>query len=271
MAKSGDKSGHQTRPRGGAADGSDSRTARPREDHPGAGHRGRLRDKFLAFGLEKFTDEEVLELLLTLATPRQDCKQQARALMKNFGNLRRVFEADREELARIKGIGPKNALGIKLIHQVARRYLRERLIHGEALSSSSQAFEFLNLTMRDLKREVFRVIFLTNKNRVITTEDVFSGTLTRSAVYPREVVSRALHHGAAKLIIAHNHPAGDPRPSADDLNLTRQLVMACGTVDIGVMDHLIIGDNQYYSLADQGHLKNFRQEAERVFNPGRGD
>lgn len=265
------KTGQPSNDQAGSQSDSPAKAAGRPKPHPGAGHRGRLRDKFLAHGLEKFTDEEVLELLLTLATPRQDCKQQARALMKNFGNLRRVFEAERDELARIKGIGPKNALGIKLIHQVARRYLRERLIHGEALSSSSQAFEFLNLTMRDLKREVFRVIFLSNKNRVITTEDVFTGTLTQSAVYPREVVSRALHHGSAKLILAHNHPAGDPRPSPDDLSLTRRLVMACRTVDIGVLDHLIIGDNQYYSLADQGHLKIFDQEAEQVLNSARRD
>jgi DNA repair protein RadC len=239
---------------------------KPRPDHPGSGHRSRLREKFLAHGLAKFTDEEVLELLLTLATPRQDCKQQARALMKRFGNLRLVFEADREDLAQIKGIGPKNVLGIKLIHQVARRYLRQRLIHGEAITTSAQAFDFLNLTMRDLKREVFRVIFLSNKHQVITVEDVFVGTLTQSAVYPREVVARALHHNAAKLIFAHNHPSGDPTPSADDRRLTRQLVFACRAVDVGVLDHLVIGNNQFYSLADEGHIKTCQQEADRLLN-----
>jgi DNA repair protein RadC len=239
---------------------------KPRPAHPGTGHRGRLRDKFLAHGLAKFTDEEVLELLLTLGTPRQDCKQQARALMKRFGNLRLVFEADPAELAQIKGLGPKNVLGIKLIHQVAGRYLRQRLIHGEALNTSAQAFDFLNLTMRDLKREVFRVIFLTNKHQVITVEDVFEGTLTQSAVYPREVVARALRHTAAKLIFAHNHPSGDPTPSVDDRRLTRQLIFACRAVDIGVLDHLVIGNNRYSSLSDDGYIKKFQQEADRLLN-----
>jgi DNA repair protein RadC len=237
-----------------------------RPTHPGSGHRGRLREKFLAHGLAKFTDEEVLELLLTLGTPRRDCKQQARDLMKRFGNLRLVFEADQRELAQIKGLGPKNVLGIKLIHQVARRYLRERLVHGQAVKTSAQAFDFLNLTMRDLKREVFRVIFLSNKNQVITVEDVFVGTLTQSAVYPREVVAQALHHNAAKLIFAHNHPSGDPTPSIDDLRLTKQLVFACRAVDIGVLDHLVIGNNRYCSLADEGHIKAFQQEADRRLN-----
>ncbi|MFZ5585866.1 MAG: RadC family protein [Thermodesulfobacteriota bacterium] len=216
--------------------------------HPGQGHRRRLRDKFLAHGLAKFTDEEVLELLLTLATPRRDCKQQARALLAHFGGLRAVLEAAPADLAGLDGIGPKNILGLKLIPAVARRYLEDRLLTG-GLAQLHEVSDYLLWTMAPLAREVFRVLLLDQSRRVTASEDLFAGTLGEAVVYPREVVAKALAGGAAAILCAHNHPGGDPRPSRDDLDLTRRLYFACRGVGLELVDHLIVGRERVHSLA----------------------
>ena len=124
------------------------------------GHRERLRQKFLRHGLEKLADEEIIELLLTLATPRRDCKQAAREALRRFGSLAGVLEAPADQLQEVAGIGAKNVLGLKLVHEVARKFLRERLVGRDFLSSSKEVYEYLLHSLRDLKREVFKVIFL---------------------------------------------------------------------------------------------------------------
>jgi DNA repair protein RadC len=116
--------------------------------------------------------------------------------------------------------------------------------------------------MRDKNRECFKVIYLDAKNRVIETETLFKGTLTASSVYPREVVAAAMNHHAAALIFAHNHPSGDPNPSREDISLTRQLLFACRVMGITVHEHLVIGDNRYFSFADQGHIARMNREFE---------
>lgn len=222
--------------------------------NPAEGHRARLRDKFLAHGLMKFTDEEALELLLTLATPRRDCKQQARALLGSLGSLRAVLEAPPQELAKIKGIGPKNILGLKLVPAVARRYLEDKLMTGGSLADPSQAGEYLRLCMGPLKQEVFRVLLLDGRRRVLANEELFAGTINQAVVYPREVVARALAAGAAAVVAAHNHPGGDPTPSREDRALTRQLYFACRGVGLELVDHLVVGGETVYSFRAQGEL-----------------
>jgi len=232
----------------------------PAEGHPGEGHRERLREKFLAHGLDKFTDEEVLELLLTLATPRRDCKQQARQLMAALGNLQAVLDAAPQALARIKGIGPKNILGLKLVPAVARRYLEDRLLHGGVFQNADQAAEYLELTMRPLTREVFRVMLLDAQRQVRGVEDLAAGTLNEAVVYPREVVAKALAGGAAAIVCAHNHPSGDAAPSRADRELTRRLYHACAGVGVELMDHVIVGAGRLYSFAASGELAAFANE-----------
>ena len=222
--------------------------------HKGEGHRQRLREKFLTSGLSGFHDYEVIELLLTLATPRKDCKDAAKAALKHFKTLQGVLEASPKSLCEVSGIGPKNLLGIKLIKAVADRYLEKRLIRKDPLNNSKELFDYLYHRIREKNRECFNVVFLDAKNKVITTETLFEGTLTASSVYPREVVLSALNHNAAALIFAHNHPSGDPKPSPDDFSITRQLVFACKVIGITVHEHLIIGDNRYFSFADEGLL-----------------
>lgn len=224
------------------------------------GHRERLRDKFLAHGLDKFTDEEVLELLLTLATPRQDCKQRARELLKKFGNLTFVLEAQPTELAMIEGIGPKNILGLKLIPAVARRYLADKVKNLPSIENFSQLSAYLRLTMGGLEQEVFRVIMLDVRRRVLGNEDLFQGTIDKAAVYPREVVKTALQHSASYLVCAHNHPSGNVQPGQMDIELTRRLYYACRAVDITLLDHLIVGRQDVYSFAQNGAMRQLELE-----------
>jgi len=232
------------------------------KQHKGEGHRKRLRDKFLTSGLSGFHDYEVVELLLTLATPRKDCKAAAKEALRRFKTLQGVLEASAKELCEVDGIGPKNLLGIKLIKAVGDRHLKGKLIEKDPLNNSQELFDYLYHSIRDKSRECFNVIFLDAKNRVISTETLFEGTLTASSVYPREVVIAALNHRAAALIFAHNHPSGDPQPSTEDVAITRRLVFACKVMGITVHEHLIIGNNRYFSFADQGYIARMNREFE---------
>ncbi|MFP4454150.1 MAG: RadC family protein, partial [Desulfobacterales bacterium] len=155
------------------------------QSHKGNGHRRRLREKFLESGLSGFHDYEVVELLLTLATPRKDCKQPAKEAVKRFGSLPGVLEAPEKELCEIKGIGPKNVFGIKLVPAVAKRYLEKKVVRTDPISNAGALFDYLYHSMADKGRECFKVLFLDAKNRVLGMETLFEGTLTAGAVYPR--------------------------------------------------------------------------------------
>ncbi len=233
----------------------------------GKGHRQRLREKFIAGGLDRFSDEEVLEFLLTLGTPRRDLKAEAREALKRFGSLSGVLSAPIEKLTQIKGIGPKNALYLSFVHQVAGRYLRDRARGKTFLGSSKAVFDYLFHSMRDLKREIFKVLFLNRKNELLSDQDVFLGSLTGSVIYAREVVTLALEHKAAALVFVHNHPSGDPTPSHEDKSLTRDLVWASQLLTIQVLDHVIIGNNTYFSFADEGHIARYMKDFEQRFSP----
>ncbi len=222
-----------------------------------AGHRKRLREKFVKSGIAGFHDYEIIELLLSLGTPRRDCKQQAKEAIKRFKTLRGVLEAPPEELQKITGIGPHNSFGIKLVQEVAREFLKEKLIEKPIYTSADEVFDYLYHSMRDLKKEVFKVVYLNSQNQIIETEDLFHGTVNSSAVSPREVVESTLKHNAVSLIFAHNHPSGNPEPSNSDRELTRDLIYAANTVQIKVLDHIIIGNNRYYSFAGQGLIEEY--------------
>lgn len=231
----------------------------------GEGHRERLRDRFLEAGLHRFSDEEVIEFLLTLGTPRKDVKIQARQALKKFGSLSAVVSAPREKLLEIKGIGPKNALYLRLVHEIAGRYLRDRARAANFLNSSRAIFDYLFHDLRGKKREVFKVLFLNRKNELIKDQDIFLGTLTASAVYPREILTSALENAAAAMVFVHNHPSGDPTPSSQDRRMTRDLVWASQLIGIHVLDHVIIGYDTYYSFADEGLIQQFSKEFDAVF------
>jgi DNA repair protein RadC len=230
-----------------------------------AGHRSRLRKRFLSAGLERFSDEEVVEFLLSLGTPRKDVKLPARETLARFGSISGVLSASLEELTEVGGIGTKNALYLKFIHDVAGRYLKDRAIGKPFFGSSKDIFDYLFHSMRDLTREVFRVLFLNRKNELIGDEDLFMGTLTGSAVYPREIMTHSLQHNAAALVCVHNHPSGDPSPSPEDRRLTRDLIWTGKLLGIQILDHIIIGHNTYFSFADDGLVRRFSSEYSRWF------
>lgn len=221
------------------------------------GHRKRLREKFIKGGLAGFHDYEIIELLLTLGSPRKDCKPQAKEAIKRFKTLRGVLEATPEELQQISGIGPHSAFGIKLAQEVAREFLKEKIIDKPIYKSSQEIFDYLYHSMRDLKQEIFKVIYLNSQNQIIEIVDLFEGTVTSSSVSPRRVIESAIKHNAASLIFVHNHPSGNPEPSESDKEITRNLVYAGCVTQIGVLDHIIIGENRYFSFAGEGLIEEY--------------
>ncbi|MDH5465950.1 MAG: DNA repair protein RadC [Candidatus Aminicenantes bacterium] len=234
-----------------------SRRGKDRSVRHRGGHRERLREKFLKGGLSAFLDYEVIELLLTLGTPRKDCKQQAKDALMKFRSLRGVLEAPADELLRIKGIGPHNIFGLRLIQDVSRRFLKERMMSKPYCHSSKEVFDYLYHSLRDVKKEQFKVLFLDAKNHILEGKTVFEGTVDTSAVYPREIVKEALKCDASSLIFVHNHPSGDPEPSASDREITRELVFAAAVMQLKVLDHIIIGNNCYFSFADEGLIEEY--------------
>ncbi len=216
------------------------------------GHYARLRQRFLSGGIDGFLDYEVVEILLKLADNRRDQKITAKLLLSKFKSLRGVLEANPEKLKKIKGIGDANIFGLKLVQSVARRYLKEQIIGEDYIQSSENVLDYLRHNLRDRGREVFLVVLLNGRNKVLDIVELFEGTLTTSAVYPREVIKLILEKDAAAVIFVHNHPSGNPNPSKDDQNLTQKLKVACATIDVQLHDHLIIAGNDYTSMADKG-------------------
>lgn len=224
------------------------------------GHRKRLREKFLKSGLAGFHDYEIVELLLSLGTPRKDCKLPAKEAIKRFQTLRGVLEAPAEELQKIEGIGAHSAFGIKLVQEVSREFLKAKILDKPFYKSSQEVFDYLYHSMRGLKKEVFKVVYLNNQNQIIDTVDLSAGTVNSSSVSPREVVEGAIKNNATALIFVHNHPSGNPEPSTSDRGLTRELVYAGRIMQLKVLDHIIIGDNRYYSFSGEGLIEEYETD-----------
>ena len=231
----------------------------------GAGHRGRLRDRFLERGADTFSDAEVLELLLSFGTPRRDCKEPARAALKEFGTLAAVLEAPGYALEKIKGIGQKNSFAIQFVQAVSRRYLKQRLLGRKHLHSSTEVRDYLLHSMRDLQREVLTVIFLDSTHAIIESVVMAEGTVNVNTIYPREIVKKALELNAAALIIAHNHPSGHLKPSPQDIQLTKSLALLSSMMQLNLLDHIIIGDGAF-SFADAGHMAEIHKDVQVVLS-----
>ncbi len=229
----------------------------------GAGHRERLRSRFMEKGIVGFTDAEILEILLTFGTPRSDCKEAAKALLKEFGSFSAVIDAPTSALERVRGVGSKNSFALRFLHAAASHYLRDRLQGKEYIRSSAEVVRYLSHSMRGLKREVFKVVFLDSSHGIIDVETLSEGTVNINTVYPREVISRALALHAAALIIAHNHPSGSLQPSAQDKALTKTLYFLCSSLQLELLDHIIIGDGSF-SFADCGLMTEIRTDSEKV-------
>lgn len=222
------------------------------EKQKGAGHRERLRTRFLETGFDGFLDYEVVELLLTLGTPRRDCKQIAKEAIKKFGGLQKVLDASPEELQQIEGVGPFNIFGLKLFQAVSERYQKEKILKKSSLTSPKAVAKYLREKLGREKKEYFVILSLDSRNNLIKISDVSIGTLNANLVHPREVFKEAIFASAAQVILAHNHPSGDTEPSEDDLEITKELVKAGKILGIKVVDHIIITRNGFLSFKEKG-------------------
>lgn len=216
------------------------------------GHRDRSRQKYLREGISGWHDYEVLELLLYYPIPRKDTKLLAKNLLKKFKTVSRVLNADIKELREVEGISDNTAVFLKLMQDITVLCRHEELDGRDLLNSPGLVSEYLKSSLKYSPDEEFRVLFLNTRNRLIEAETLHTGTVNRSVVYPRKVVERALYHHAAGVILSHNHPAGSLSPSPDDIEATKSIRKALDTVDINLLDHVIIGGNGYFSFAENG-------------------
>ncbi|NQT30449.1 MAG: DNA repair protein RadC [Candidatus Saganbacteria bacterium] len=211
----------------------------------------RPREKLLEQGADKLSNAELLAIFLRSGVNGKSALDLAHDLLSKFTGLRGLLTLSNDDLIKIKGLGQAKVAKLKAILELSKRYLEESLKPKLCLDSSELVFNFLYHTMRDLDYEIFKVIFLNAQNEVLKIENLFKGSLTKNSVYPREVIKSALQYKSAAMIIAHNHPSGNPHPSPGDLKTTKQLVRICKIMGIEILDHIIVGDNRYFSFADQ--------------------
>lgn len=228
-----------------------TQTARKETPHY-HGHRDRLRQRFLEHGPEGFADYELLELVLFLAIPQKDVKPLAKALIARFGGLAEAMNAPAEELVKIDGIKENTAAALKAITALSHRALKQELMKKPVLNSWMRLMDYFHATMAHETREHFRILFLNKKNEMIADEIQQSGTVDHTPAYPREIMKRALELGATALILVHNHPSGDPRPSQADIDMTRLIQKAAEPFAITIHDHVIISRGGYTSFKNEG-------------------
>ena len=214
----------------------------------------RPREKLLQQGVGMLSDAELLAIFLRVGVTGKSAVDLARDLLTRFGSLNGIFSATLKDISQVNGIGASKYAQLQAIFEMSRRALQEEMQLRDVLSSPKQVRDYLCLRLGQLSREVFIVLFLDAQNRVLAQEVLFSGTLTQTSVYPREVVKRALHHNAASVIFAHNHPSGLAQQSRADELLTTSLKQALALVDIRVLDHFIVAGNTTLSFAEQGLL-----------------
>ncbi len=218
------------------------------------GHRGRMRDKLLSRGPDALADYELLEMLLFLAMPKGDAKPLAKSLINRFGSFARVLAAPQRELMETRGLGPHSVAALKLVQAAALRMQQAELIEAPVLNNWDRLMAYLNAAISRERIEQFRVLFLDTKNRLIADEAQARGTVNHTPVYPREVVKRALELHATALILVHNHPSGDPTPSAADVEMTKEVKRAGAVLSIVLHDHVIVGNGQWFSFRREGLL-----------------
>ena len=214
-----------------------------------AGHRQRVRDRLMALGGDSFTDVEMLEAVLHLIIPQKDTKDLAKLLLKRFGTFSGVLSAPPAELQKFKGLGETTIANLKIVLSAAQRFGRDQVDREQPiLSSWSQLMDYCRAAMAFEDVEQLRILFLDKKNRLIADEVQQTGTVDHTPVYPREVIKRTLELNATALILVHNHPSGDPSPSAADVQMTKQIVAVAKPLGITVHDHIVIGKAGHASM-----------------------
>ena len=216
------------------------------------GHRKRLQEKFTTAGMGALHDYEALELLLTYVIRQQDVKRQAKVLFEKFGSIKGILDAETCDLKTVLGIGDRSVNLFKLIKEIAALYLKQKAKEKPQIACTSELFDFCLTAMGGKKDEEFCVIYLDAQNQIIEVETVQKGIANQAVVYPRQVLESALRKKASALILAHNHPSGHVRPSDADIRLTKTIQDAARMLDILVHDHIIIGENRFFSFREEG-------------------
>lgn len=214
----------------------------------------RPREKMRLHGAAHLSDYELLAICLRTGYRGVNAVKLASELFDHFGGLKGVLTASPAALIERPGMGPAKAAQLEAVLELARRQLQEQLKRGEAMTRPEITKQYLSMRLGAQRREVFCCLFLNSQHHLLAGEDLFSGTIDGAAVYPREVVVRALFHNAAAVIFAHNHPSGVAEPSQADLRITRRLTDALQLVDVRVLDHIIVGDGDPLSFAERGLL-----------------
>jgi DNA repair protein RadC len=218
-----------------------------------------LEERFIRSGFEGFSDQQLIEVLLSLVLPPRQAKNSSKQCVEHFKNLRGLLAASPQELQQV-GVPPHCVCGIKLLHELPEQVLKARLIDQPAYNASGEFFDYLRYSMQDLTQEVFKVIYTNNQNRILHAINLFEGTLDSVSIRPREIVESAMEHRATALVFAHNHPTGDPKPSKSDKQLTRDLVFTGMIMQIRVLDHIVIGGDTYFSFADAGLIQKYEDD-----------
>jgi len=214
----------------------------------------RPREKLLGRGPSALSDAELLAIFLRTGVRGKTAVDLARELLTDFGGLRPLLESGQQRFCSHHGLGAAKYAQLQAVLEMARRHLQEQLYRGNSLENPDATRQFLSSRLRHLPYEVFACLFLDNRHRVIDFEELFRGTIDGASVHPREVVRRALHHNAAAVILAHNHPSGIAEPSRADMQLTHRLVESLTLVDVRVLDHVVVGDGDGVSFAESGLL-----------------
>lgn len=227
-------------------------TEKPEKKPHYHGHRDRLRARFKESGPDSLQDYELLELILFMAIPRRDVKPVAKELLNTFGSMPEALNAPVSALSRVSGISENTAIALKAVAATATRMIKQDLMQKPVLNSWARLMDYCYATMAHETREHFRILFLNKKNELIADEIQNSGTVDHTPAYPREIMKRALELGATALILMHNHPSGDPKPSKADIDMTRLIIDAAKPFSIVIHDHIIISRNGYSSFKNQG-------------------
>jgi DNA repair protein RadC len=218
------------------------------------GHRSRMRARLLAAGPQALADHEMLEMVLFLALPRRDTKPLARVLLARFGSFAGAIAAPAVELCTVDGLGEAGVAALKLVQGAALRLALAEVINRPVVGNWDRLMAYLTATLAREPVEQFRVLFLDTRNRLLADEAMGRGTVNHTPVYPREVVKRALELHSTALILVHNHPSGDPTPSAADIDMTREIRGAAAALSIALHDHVIIGNDRWLSFRREGLL-----------------
>lgn len=211
----------------------------------------RPREKLLNKGSNYLSNEELLAIFRKIGTKNKNAIDLAKELLNTFGGLRGLYNADINSLLKITGLGKAKIAQLLAVIELNKRYLEENIKDRKIIEDSKSIFDYLYLTMRDLDFELFKVIYLNGQNQILNIEDIFKGTITHSHIYTREIIKGALRNSATSIVCVHNHPSGNSTPSDADVEITKKIKDSCESIGIVLQDHIIIGDNQYFSFKDK--------------------